>query len=107
MSSRPPARGRDAGVVTGGGATSRLQRVLAIGTANCTHEVTTCMKNEDLVNNKLERLEEVFSEMDRCDGLDESATKEDERDESVDSHRGRNEPVPDHREGRLCSILCK
>ena len=77
------ARGRDAGVVTGGGAgTSRLQRVLAIGTANCTHEVATCMKNEDLVSNKLERLEEVFSEMDRCDGLDESATKEDERDDA-------------------------
>lgn len=32
MSSRPPARGRDAGVVTGDGlGTSRLQRVLATG----------------------------------------------------------------------------
>ena len=80
MSSRPMARGRDAGVVTGGGAgTSRLQRVLAVGTVGCFREHTTCFDNAGDINGKLGNLTFVFLKLGMCDLMEESDTKEEMR----------------------------
>ncbi len=86
MSSRPPARGRDTGVVAGDGAgTSRLRRVLAVGTVGCAHEGATCreMEGRDLLEESaFRRLTLTLVKLRECDRLPKSATKEKERGEA-------------------------